>query len=53
MNDGSGGGRQLAMRQEIYFRGRREHSPEYPGLYPDIQAGLLRPIMRNPPLAAY
>ena len=36
------------MRQEIYFRSYREHSPEYPGVYPDILAGLLRSIMRNP-----
>jgi hypothetical protein len=35
-------------RQEIYFRSYRAHSPKYPGVYPDIQAGLLRSIMRNP-----
>jgi hypothetical protein len=48
MSDGGGCGQQLVMRQEIYFPGHREHSPEYPGVYLDIQAGLLRFIMRNP-----
>ena len=48
MNDGGGRGQQLVMRQEIYFRDHREHSPEYPDVYPDIQAGLLRFIMQNP-----
>jgi hypothetical protein len=31
-----------------YFRGYRERSPKYPRVYPDIQAGLLRSITRNP-----
>jgi hypothetical protein len=38
----------LMMRQEIYFRSPREHSPKHPGVYPDIQTGLLRSIIRNP-----
>src|SRR5216683_5285251 len=48
MNDGGGRGQQLMMRQEIYFRDHRERSPEFSLFYPDIQAGLLRSIMRNP-----
>jgi hypothetical protein len=48
MSDGGGCGQQLVMRREIYFLDHREHSPEYPGVYPHIQAGLLRFIMRNP-----
>jgi hypothetical protein len=48
MNDGGGRGQQLMMRQEIYFRSYRAHSPKYSGVYPDIQAGPLRSIMRNP-----
>jgi hypothetical protein len=36
------------MSQEIYFGHHREHSLEYPGVYVDIQAGLLRAIMRKP-----
>src|SRR5947209_13352254 len=48
MNDRGGRGQQLVMRRDIYFRGRGEHSPEYPGVYPDIQTGLLRSITRNP-----
>src|ERR1700732_1587396 len=47
MDAGGGRGKQLVVRHEIYFRGHREHSPEYPGVYPDIPAGLLRSIMRN------
>jgi hypothetical protein len=48
MSDGGGRGQQLVLRREIYFLGQREHNPEYPGVYPDIQAGLLRFIMLNP-----
>jgi hypothetical protein len=42
MGDGGGRGQRLVLRQEIYFLDQREHNPEYPGVYPDIQAGLLR-----------
>jgi hypothetical protein len=49
MSDGGGCGQQLVLRQAIYFLGHREHSPEYPGVYPDIQTGLLRFIMLNLP----
>ena len=51
MNGGGGRGQQLVLRQEIYFRDHSEHSPEYPGVYPDIQAGLLRFIIRWNPSA--
>jgi hypothetical protein len=47
MSDGGGRGQQLVLRQEIYFLGRRGQSPVYPGVYPDIQAGLLRFVMLN------
>jgi len=49
MNDDGGRGEQFAKSQEIYFRDHREHRPEYPDVYPNIRAGLLRFIMRNPP----
>jgi hypothetical protein len=42
MNDGGGRGQHLMIRREIYFRSYREHSQKYPGVYPDIQGGLLR-----------
>src|SRR6202034_4248725 len=48
MNDGGGCGQQSVIRQEIYFRDDREHSPEYPGVYLHIRAGLLRSIIQNP-----
>jgi hypothetical protein len=48
MSDRSGRGQQLVMRQEIYFLGHGEHCPEYPGVYPDIQAGLLRAMQNRP-----
>lgn len=48
MSVGGGDGQQLVLRQEINFLSHREHSPEYPGVYPDIQAGLLRFMMLNP-----
>jgi hypothetical protein len=48
MNDGGGRGQQLMMRQGIYFRSYRAHSLKYSGVYPDIQAGPLPCIMRNP-----
>jgi hypothetical protein len=51
MGDGGGRGQQLVLRQEIYFLDQREHSPEYPGVYPDIRAGLLRFIIRWNPSA--
>jgi hypothetical protein len=47
MHDAGGCGQQLVMRQVIYFRDHREHSPEYTDVYPDIQAHLLRFIMPN------
>jgi hypothetical protein len=48
MNDGSGRGQQLVMRQKIYFRSYRGRSLKCSGVYPDIRAGLLRSITRNP-----
>jgi hypothetical protein len=53
MNDSGGRGRQLMMRQVIYFCDRREHIPEYPHVFPDIQAVLLRAICGIRPGAAY
>lgn len=35
-------------RQKIYFYSHREHFPKYSGVYSDIQAVILRPIIRNP-----
>lgn len=37
------------MRKKIYFADCKEHYPEYPRVYLDVRARLLRSIMRNLP----